>query len=144
MAYELKQDGYPINKLPLTVKEAVDTMQNLIKGKAPHGSRGGLNKVPEVLYSEGLVEESEAKTDPSEAIITIKGLNHIYMQGSTFEHKALKDIDLTINKGEVLGIIGQTGSGKSTLVQHFNGIFKALIRTLEVAGLKTEGKHLRS
>lgn len=143
LAYELKQDGYPINKLPLTVKEAVDTMQNLIKGKAPHGSRGGLNKVPEVLYSEGLVEESEAKTDPSEAIITIKGLNHIYMQGSTFEHKALKDIDLTINKGEVLGIIGQTGSGKSTLVQHFNGILKPTSGTLEVAGLKTEGKHLK-
>ena len=74
LAYELKQDGYPINKLPLTVKEAVDTMQNLIKEKLLTGQGAGLIRCLRVLYSEGLVEESEAKTDPSEAIITIKGL----------------------------------------------------------------------
>lgn len=65
------------------------------------------------------------------------------MQGSAFEKAALDNINLTVNKGEILGIIGQTGSGKSTLVQHFNGILKATSGTVEVDGLKAEGKDLK-
>ena len=44
------------------------------------------------------------------------------MQGSSLEYRALTDIDLTINDGEFLAVIGHTGSGKSTLIQHFNGL----------------------
>ncbi len=56
--------------------------------------------------------------------IEIKGLNFTYMTGSPFQRHALKDIDLTINEGDFLGIIGPTGSGKSTLIQHINGLIK--------------------
>ena len=59
-----------------------------------------------------------------EPIIEIKHLTHIYSPNTPFEQKALDDIDLTIYRGEYLGIIGRTGSGKSTLIQHLNGLMK--------------------
>lgn len=57
--------------------------------------------------------------------IEIKNLNHIYGQDTVFEQYALKDVNLTISDGEFIGLIGHTGSGKSTLTQHLNGLLKA-------------------
>ena len=57
--------------------------------------------------------------------IEIKNLTHIYMQGSPFEAKALDDVCLSIRDGEFVGIIGHTGSGKSTLISYFNGLTRA-------------------
>ncbi len=57
-------------------------------------------------------------------IIEIENLTYIYGIGTPFEKKALDDISLTVEQGEMIGIIGHTGSGKSTLVQHLNGLFK--------------------
>ena len=54
--------------------------------------------------------------------IKIESLTHIYMPGSPFEKVALKDINLTINDNDFVALIGHTGSGKSTLIQHFNGL----------------------
>lgn len=59
------------------------------------------------------------------AIIDIKNLTHIYGKGSVFEKAAIKDINLSIDQGEFVAIIGHTGSGKSTLVQHLNGLIQA-------------------
>ena len=59
-----------------------------------------------------------------EAIIETKKLSHVYSAGTPFEHKALIDVDFTAYEGEYLGIIGHTGSGKSTLIQHLNGLLK--------------------
>lgn len=56
--------------------------------------------------------------------LEIRHLDHTYSEGSPFEFKALKDVDLTIENGEFIGLIGHTGSGKSTLIQHLNGILK--------------------
>ena len=58
------------------------------------------------------------------AIVEIKNLTHIYGKGSVFEKVALKNINLSIEKGEFISIIGHTGSGKSTLIQHLNGLIK--------------------
>jgi len=52
-------------------------------------------------------------------------VNYIYGKGTAFERHALKDISFCINKGEFIGLIGHTGSGKSTLIQHMNGLIKA-------------------
>ncbi len=57
--------------------------------------------------------------------IKIEHLNYIYSEGNAYEKQALKDINLEIPDGEFVGIIGHTGSGKSTLIQHFNGLLKA-------------------
>lgn len=52
-------------------------------------------------------------------------INYIYSAGTAYERQALKDINLVINDGEFVGLIGHTGSGKSTLIQHLNGLIKA-------------------
>ena len=60
----------------------------------------------------------------SSAIIEVRDLCHTYSAGTPFEHTALKHLNFHIEKGEFLGIIGHTGSGKSTLIQHLNGLLK--------------------
>ena len=57
-------------------------------------------------------------------MIEIKNLTHIYMKDSAVERKALDDVSLTVREGEFLCIVGHTGSGKSTLIQHINGILQ--------------------
>lgn len=59
-----------------------------------------------------------------EPIIEIKNLTHIYSPNTPFEQRALDSVNLTIYQGETLGIIGRTGSGKSTLIQHLNGLVR--------------------
>ena len=56
--------------------------------------------------------------------ITLEHLSHIYQADSPFRAEALEDISLTIEDGELLALIGHTGSGKSTLVQHLNGLLQ--------------------
>lgn len=58
-------------------------------------------------------------------MIEVKNLEYLYGLGTAFETKALDNINLTINDGEFIAIIGHTGSGKSTLIQHLNGLLKA-------------------
>ena len=57
-------------------------------------------------------------------ILEIQNLNHIYSAGTPFEHVALKDVSIAVERGEFIGVIGHTGSGKSTLMQHMNGLLK--------------------
>lgn len=56
--------------------------------------------------------------------ITISNLSYTYDQGLSFEKKALDDVSLNILEGQIVGLIGHTGSGKSTLIQHMNGLIK--------------------
>ena len=57
-------------------------------------------------------------------ILEVKNLQHIYSAGTPFEHTALDDVSFSVERGEFVGIIGHTGSGKSTLIQHLNGLLK--------------------
>ena len=57
-------------------------------------------------------------------ILEVKNLNYIYSIGTPFEHKALDSVSFAVNRGEFIGIIGHTGSGKSTLMQQLNGLLK--------------------
>lgn len=56
--------------------------------------------------------------------VEVKNLSHIYMKDTVFEHKALNDISVRIEDGEFVGLIGHTGSGKSTFIQHLNALLK--------------------
>jgi energy-coupling factor transport system ATP-binding protein len=57
--------------------------------------------------------------------IILDKINYIYSEGTAYQIQALKDVNLQINDGEFIGVIGHTGSGKSTLIQHLNGLMKA-------------------
>ena len=59
-----------------------------------------------------------------EPILQVKNLNYIYSIGTPFEHQALEDVSFQVDRGEFVGIIGHTGSGKSTLMQQLNGLLK--------------------
>ena len=67
-------------------------------------------------------------------LLIADNISYVYSPGTAYEKKALDDVSLTINKGEFIGIIGHTGSGKSTLIQHFNGLEKATGGTIYFNG----------
>ncbi len=74
--------------------------------------------------------------------IQIDNLHYTYMKGSPFQKTALDGISLEIGDGEFVGIIGHTGSGKSTLIQHFNGLLKPDSGKVLIDGSDTAGKNL--
>ena len=67
-------------------------------------------------------------------LIETKKLTHIYSDGTPFEHVAVREVDFTASRGEFIGIIGHTGSGKSTFVQHLNGLLKPTSGSVMVEG----------
>ena len=73
--------------------------------------------------------------------IQIKHMSHLYMPGYAFESAALSDITLTLEQHEFVGLIGHTGSGKSTLVQHINGLLKPTGGSINVFGVELTDKN---
>ncbi len=69
-----------------------------------------------------------------EPILLVQNLTHTYSAGTPFEHTALEQINFSVNRGEFIGIIGHTGSGKSTLMQHLNGLLKPSSGTILLDG----------
>lgn len=78
--------------------------------------------------------------------IKIENLNYVYSAGTAFERHALRDINLEIPDGQFIGVIGHTGSGKSTLIQHLNGLLKATSGTVYYNGqnIYEEGYEMKS
>lgn len=72
--------------------------------------------------------------------VEIKNLNHVYMKDTIFQHKALNDVSLTIDDGEFIGLIGHTGSGKSTLIQHLNALLKPSSGNIIIDGIDITAK----
>ena len=80
--------------------------------------------------------------------INLTNVFYTYMTGTPFERQALNDVSLNIEKGEILAIIGHTGSGKSTLVQHLNGLLKpsrgkATIDGIDISSRGNDAKQAR-
>ena len=67
-------------------------------------------------------------------VLKIEHLSHIYSVGSPFEKKAVDDVSFSAQRGEFIGLIGHTGSGKSTLIQHFNGLLKPTSGKIYITG----------
>ena len=125
---------------PAQVFQHVDTLRSAGSGRAGDGRPAlcaetrGVRRPPGRHQRRGLCTslggpaEKTApfgrRVTPLEPIISLKQLTHIYSPNTPFEQRALDRIDLDIHPGEYLGIIGRTGSGKSTLIQHLNGLAK--------------------
>lgn len=79
--------------------------------------------------------------------LKVENLSYTYMEGTPFEKKALSDISFDIENGEFVGIIGHTGCGKSTLIQHFNGLLKPETGNIYIDGIlmnKSSVKEMRN
>ncbi|MDO5707180.1 MAG: energy-coupling factor transporter ATPase [Andreesenia angusta] len=75
--------------------------------------------------------------------IEIRDLVHIYSEGTPFEKRALDGVNLKIEKGKFIGLIGHTGSGKSTLIQHINGLIKPNSGEILINGLNITKKEIK-
>ncbi len=75
--------------------------------------------------------------------IQVENLSYIYMKGTPFERAALENISLNIDSGEFVGVIGHTGSGKTTFIQHLNGLLKPSSGRIVINGIDTSGKNLK-
>lgn len=77
----------------------------------------------------------------TDAVLTAEHIDYIYGKGQPDETYALQDVSLSVKRGEFVGIIGHTGSGKSTLIQHFNGLLKPDRGTIVVDGCDITAKN---
>ena len=81
-----------------------------------------------------------------EEIIRVENLTHTYGEGTPFRRSAVENMSLSIRRGEFLGVIGHTGSGKSTLIQHLNGLLKPTAGHIYLGGedIWADPKKIRS
>ncbi len=106
LCHRLRGAGLPLPEGVLTADEAVEALSLLpVKGRAG-------------------TDEAAPAGEAGEVVLETRGLTYVYGQGTPFEKTAMKGIDLTVRRGDFIGIIGHTGSGKSTLVQHLNGLLR--------------------
>ena len=114
LAHGLKQRG-------LDIKEGILTTNELIEALEKAGDWRQNPKKTYVGHAETVVKK-EKKENP---ILKLEHIEYVYSSGTAYEKRALKDINLDIYEGEFVGVIGHTGSGKSTMIQHLNGLMKA-------------------
>lgn len=77
------------------------------------------------------------------SVIRTENLTYTYSQGTPFEKTAVKDVNIEIEEGELVGIIGHTGSGKSTLIQHLNGLIKPTSGKIFIDGVDIHNKDIK-
>ncbi|MBQ8559156.1 MAG: energy-coupling factor transporter ATPase [Tyzzerella sp.] len=86
------------------------------------------------------VQGSAVQVKPQTPILKLEHVNYVYSPDTAYERKALKDINLDIYEGQFIGVIGHTGSGKSTMIQHLNGLMKATSGALYYKGENIYGE----
>ncbi len=130
LAHELKKKGYDIPDAVLTTEELVETLAkcemtlNIEQegNAAADGNMAGNSEHALEPQSGAFAEGTDVSKEP---LLKVDHVNYIYSPGNAYEKHALKDVSLDIYQGQFVGIIGHTGSGKSTLIQHLNGLIKA-------------------
>ena len=125
LAHQLRDAGVDVSGDILTVSEFVEdkAIQKILT--APQ--RALINRD----VTKQLPPSQQRGATP---LIQVKHLSHTYNAGSVFEMKALSDINLNIHQGEMVALIGHTGSGKSTLIQHLNGLLKPTAGQILIEG----------
>ncbi len=136
VAHKLKGEGINLGNCVLSIKEfkekykqvtgkdiaSLNIKENAKKNDAEEPSEIRDNKI--VSLNNGDLDEN-SKDNHKKLILDAKKLTYIYEEGTANEKGALNDVSINIHEGEFLAIIGHTGSGKSTLIQHLNGLMRA-------------------
>ena len=115
VADELIRKGFPVSAGTLTREALCREVVSLAR------ERG---RIQDPLGKEVYRDEVKSRPD-GDPVLCLKNLNYIYNPGTAYEKHAMKGVDLDIWQGEFIGIIGHTGSGKSTLIQHLDGLIRA-------------------
>jgi energy-coupling factor transport system ATP-binding protein len=115
---ELHLDIPPITELALALHEHLLTIEEFIQATQAHTTRNTQHE------SRITQHESRITQSPNHPIIQLHHVIHDYMRDTPLQVRALHDVTLTINRGEIIGIIGHTGSGKSTAIQHTNALLR--------------------
>lgn len=115
VADELIRKGFPVSAGTLTREALCREVVSLAR------ERG---RIKDPLGKEVYRDEVKSRPD-GDPVLCLKNLNYIYNPGTAYEKHAMKGVDLDIWQGEFIGIIGHTGSGKSTLIQHLDGLIRA-------------------
>ena len=115
VADELIRKGFPVSAGTLTREALCREVVSLAR------ERG---RIQDSLGKEVYRDEVKSRPD-GDPVLRLKNLNYLYNPGTAYEKHAMKGVDLDIWQGEFIGIIGHTGSGKSTLIQHLDGLIRA-------------------
>ncbi|MDD6504621.1 MAG: energy-coupling factor transporter ATPase [Lachnospiraceae bacterium] len=142
LADNLRKAGLQIPAGILSREELVESLMQIVRRAdmhmiaqtaLPEWEKAVQNEEAQKVFSgEEKVEEDFAKSATTDIILD--HVSYCYSQDTAYQIQALKDINLTLKKGQFIGIIGHTGSGKSTLVQHLNGLLKATEGHIYVGG----------
>ena len=112
---ELRKSGWDVPLDALTPEECAEAIKNT--GVGSPRSELSAEKHKEIKGAQNASPDAQP-------ILEIRDLTHIYSAGTPFEHTAIEHINLAFRPGELVGVIGHTGSGKSTLIQHLNALLK--------------------
>ena len=127
LAHKLQKKGFPIEKTILKKEELEEELFKLkeegfsLQESKPE-KEADIQEEAEVQKDEDIKDE---KPEAGDYIVEAEHLSAIFQEGTAMESFALKDLSMKIRRGSLTAVIGHTGSGKSTLVQHLNGLIKA-------------------
>ena len=119
LSHKLQKLGFPIEKTILKKEELEEELFKLKEEGFSLQENFTASELP------GLSEPSSEKPQADDYIVEVNHLSAIFQEGTAMESYALKDLSMKIRRGSLTAVIGHTGSGKSTLVQHLNGLIKA-------------------
>ena len=119
LSHKLQKKGFPIEKTILKKEELEEELFKLKEEGFVLQESFTASELP------GLSELSSKKPEAGDYIVEAEHLSAIFQEGTAMESYALKDLSVKIRRGSLTAVIGHTGSGKSTLVQHLNGLIKA-------------------
>ena len=131
MAEYLRDHGMEI---PTDIIETDDLVNYLLSDQA---------KLSGNRPTDGDASEAAAAGEPAEIVAEVKNLRHVFNAGLPFESVALNDVSFALEKNSFTALIGHTGSGKSTLIQHFNGLLKPTSGEVFIDGADINGGQVK-
>ena len=127
LAHKLQKKGFPIEKTILKKEELEEELFKL-KEEGFSLQESKPEKEADIQEEADVQKDADIKGEQLHAgdyIVEVEHLSAIFQEGTAMESFALKDLSMKIRRGSLTAVIGHTGSGKSTLVQHLNGLIKA-------------------
>lgn len=134
LAYELRKHGLDIPEGILTIDELVDALQKNTSKPEARWREKIASEFQKADTDAFLKDAEDFEEQKGNVVLKLDHVTYTYNPGTVYEMHALKDTDLEIRQGEFIGVIGHTGSGKSTLIQHLNGLIRPTSGTITFEG----------